>query len=653
MRKLRIKTISLILLSLLTVSLFSSCAIEHKNFMTIIDNGESNYKIVISAQDDSPVKNAASELQKYISQISGKTLEIVTDEVGETKSEIVLGRTARGDFGIDYTALGDDGYAVKVVDNKIVIAGGLRGVIYGVYGFLRDELGCGFYARDCEYIPSSSTVKILDNVNRVDIPVFSDRWAYWDFYYDTDSPSAMKLGLNPNSKDWGSDWKIHASTMGMHTINYLLSGVEDPKMHTYNKQPCVSSDENYNKILEHAIAWIERQINAYGRCDILDVSQNDGPGGWCTCQRCTELNNLYGKGLPTGSWWYFINRIATDVHKIYPNIEIVTYAYEDTRPPVDLEIVDGVSAFVATGNGTSCVTHGIGKCDVNANSDFEKALDSWRTKLQNIYIYEYLGCPSEFNMTNPNLYSMHDNFKLFADKGAYSVTCFATDDVAADFVALRYYLMSRLNWNPYITDIEYENLINDFCKHYYGNESGKYVKKFIDLVMETFGNEHVEIVYGYDIKKEFPITKRVPLIYPDVTDEMLNDQNFDWVSLFKLEYFADTTYTDAANALFDKAEELAEDEIKLNRIELAHIQVQYYELYMFDYINSSFRLWADTMNKKIGSKKLTVAMGIERYKQLNKELWQTLRAHGVERISEKVEVMDNPNFAYNPKDWNK
>ena len=142
------------------------------------------------------------------------------------------------------------------------------------------------------------------------------------------------------------------------------------------------------------------------------------------------------------------------------------------------------------------------------------------------------------------------------------------------------------------------------------------------------------------------LTKRVPLIYPDVTDEMLNDQNFDWVSLFKLEYFADTTYTDAANALFDKAEELAEDEIKLNRIELAHIQVQYYELYMFDYINSSFRLWADTMNKKIGSKKLTVAMGIERYKQLNKELWQTLRAHGVERISEKVEVMDNPCLLY-------
>lgn len=654
MKKTAVRLLCLFMSVFFTASIFSSCAVRRENVITISNNGKSDYSIVIADNAGDPEKNAAAELQKYINLISGTTLEIKTDAEPETTNEFVLGRTNRGLYDINYEELGTDGYAVKAVDGKIVIAGEPRGVIYGVYGFLRDELGCGFYAADCEYVPSKPLLQIPENTNRIDVPVFEDRWAYWDFYYKTDSASAMKLGLNPVTEEWGSMSKIHASNMSMHTINYLLTGNEDPKEHTYNQQPCVSSDENYNKILQHALEWIQRQIDTYGRCDILDVSQNDGPGGWCTCDKCTELNNTYGNGLPTGSWWYFINRIATDVRAVYPNIEIVTYAYEDTRPPVTLDIVDGVSAFVGTGNGGgNCVIHGFEKCKKNMNSSFVEALNSWGDKLENIYIYEYLGCSSEFNMTNPDFYAMHDNFMLYADKGAYSVTCFATTDVAADLVALRYYLMSRLSWNPYMTDEEYNELITDFCMNYYGAESGVYVKKFIDLVIETFEDAHPSIYYGYDLRTSFPskIYDTDHLIYPEITEEMVNDEDFDWTSIFELKYFADTTYIDKAHALFEEAERLAEDDEKRERIELAHIQVLYYEVYVFESVYYSYRPWTKTINEMFGKPLVNATTGIMKYMQMGQELWQEMKDHGITRITERVDMVNDPKLEYTPKNW--
>ncbi len=94
--------------------------------VTIAGNDISKYKIVIPENSSSYVYDAASSISKYVSTVSGHTLHIVTDDVDESKYEILVGPTNRKASGIYLNELMADGasYAVycgDLVDEKIVL----------------------------------------------------------------------------------------------------------------------------------------------------------------------------------------------------------------------------------------------------------------------------------------------------------------------------------------------------------------------------------------------------------------------------------------------------------------------------------------------------------------------------------------------------
>jgi len=63
--------------------------------LTLADGGRSDYKIVV-ADDASPsTKHGAEELQKFLQEISGARLPIVSDKTPQGPKEIVLGQSAR------------------------------------------------------------------------------------------------------------------------------------------------------------------------------------------------------------------------------------------------------------------------------------------------------------------------------------------------------------------------------------------------------------------------------------------------------------------------------------------------------------------------------------------------------------------------------
>ena len=121
-------------------------------------DGNVVFSIVLRAEPLEMERFAAEELAKYLEKIIGAR-PIITDKRGE-QANIFVGcsdeiRQMAAD--VDWTALGTDGIVIRTVGSDLVLSGGEpHGPLFAVYAFLQDVLGCRWWTREAEMIPSRS-----------------------------------------------------------------------------------------------------------------------------------------------------------------------------------------------------------------------------------------------------------------------------------------------------------------------------------------------------------------------------------------------------------------------------------------------------------------------------------------------------------------
>jgi hypothetical protein len=126
--------------------------------IVLAEGSRSAYQIVVADNASPSTRHGAEELQRFLQEIGGAKLPIVSDSQPQSPKEIILGDNAhlkKLGVAIDFNALGNEGYVIRTVGDTLVIAGGaLRGTMYGVYGLLEDHLGCRWFAPGVSRIPS-------------------------------------------------------------------------------------------------------------------------------------------------------------------------------------------------------------------------------------------------------------------------------------------------------------------------------------------------------------------------------------------------------------------------------------------------------------------------------------------------------------------
>ena len=130
--------------------------------LILASEGVSEY-VIVRGENASPSEvTASTELQKYLKQICGAELPIVTDSTAAVEKEIVVGKTNRESEGeFDREKLGTDGFVIKTSDDKLYLVGGeKRGTLYAVYEFLESYLGCRFFTQTVETVPTLTTITI-------------------------------------------------------------------------------------------------------------------------------------------------------------------------------------------------------------------------------------------------------------------------------------------------------------------------------------------------------------------------------------------------------------------------------------------------------------------------------------------------------------
>ncbi len=469
----------------------------------MINQGTSDYAIIVGENCAEAELHAANELQAYLAAISGVTLPIHRDnEAAASAHEIIVGVTNRVSAESFDMA---DAYRIHLDKETLYICGGSpRGTLYGVYGFL-ESLGCRFFSADTEVVPHLDTVAVAPDTNIASKPAFEYRDLFWANVYDEDI--SAKLGLNGAlmSGEYGRQLSekvgggiAYAGPHFVHTFAFIMTkethfaahpeyfseinGVRTAE-HLYS-QLCMTNDEVLEIVIRHVKGWLRANPEA----KIVSVSQNDSYviESYCTCKNCKAI--IDEEGSPAGPLLRFVNKVAEAIEEEFPDVYVDTLAYQySLTPPKVTKARDNVVVRFCTG---ACLAHPISECEQNAG--IKQMVLDWKEVCPRLYIWDYTTNFAHYLCPTPNLNSLQGNAQFFYENdviGVFEQGVYNTTGKDGEFGDLRAYLMAKLLWDPYA---DVETLTREFMNAYYG-EAAPYIRDYLDYMHLLYKDNHLRI----------------------------------------------------------------------------------------------------------------------------------------------------------------
>ena len=439
----------------------------------------SEFRIVYGKGDE----YAASELQGFIGAVCGITLQKLKYK-GNFSHEIRVGRvneTERVKKAVE--ALGDDGYAIIYDDTALYITGKTHsGVLYGVYTFIEDKLGFRFLSSKYTAHNGITEVSIPGDVDETYTPPVINRDTYWYDSFELKFAARRKLnGTGGRADSPYIDSMLYAGGF-VHTLPHLAGTSTAP-----DAQPCLTDENVYEKVIGN----VRKLLRENPKAKIISVSQNDSypEGRGCQCENCRKLDEA--EGTPMGSLLTFVNRVADDIKDEFPGVYVDTLAYRYTRKaPKHLKPADNV--IVRLCSIECCFAHPL-TADCAANKEFAADIDEWSKISKNLFIWDYTTDFLYYVNPFPNLKVLRKNVRFFIDHNVIGMFEQGNgQSYSAEFGELRAYLISKLLWDPYMSEKEYCGHMDEFLRLYYG-PGWKYIREYIDRTSEKATEKHLGI----------------------------------------------------------------------------------------------------------------------------------------------------------------
>ena len=479
-----------------------------------------DYKIIYDTGASVTEINAANILADTLRQITGDSWAAI-QAVPTGSKEILVGSVS----GEDISQLGADGYLIKADGENIVITGGQRGVIYGVYQFLRKYFDCRWYTPEWIVIPKGEAEIALVETERF-VPPLEFRDMFW--HEGTNQTFSAANGLNGNfgrkmPDSLGGDFG-YASNFG-HTLPNQFVKVSEfyeshPEWYAQNPnstghlmQLCLTNPE----VLAQTIHEVRELLQNSNGQPIISITQNDSYGDKpnnCLCANCKAVDDY--EGSPAGTMIRFVNAIAADIAEDYPDVYIDTFAYRYTRtPPKHTKPLPNV--IIRLCSIECCFAHALDDPKSAENVKFANDIKAWSQISNQLYIWDYTTNFAHYNCIFPNFGVLQNNMKFFIEynvKGVFEQGNITSNKSNSEFAGLRAYLLARLLFNP---DIDYDAEMNGFLKAYYGG-GWQYMREFINLVSKTTGTikEHKKLdIYISPMNKDLLNLKPNQITYAD------------------------------------------------------------------------------------------------------------------------------------------
>ncbi len=477
--------------------------------------------------------NAAVELQHWIKEMTGATLEIKSGKGGRNSIAISTD-----------PALGDEGYAIAVNRGGILLSGGkTRGVLNAVYDLLEEDLGWRYYANDSVKLTRTNTL-VISPVARHYIPQLKLRDPFYKRAFDPDWSLRNRANAPysevPEEKGGHMDYAnmfVHTAAQLVPADKYFKEHPEYFALGADGKRTTAQLCPTEPEVAKIATDYVRQVLKNNPHTEIVSVSKNDIQLS-CLCERCKKLRDAEGSDM--ANQLVLVNQVAEAIEKEHPEVVIDTLAYLETiqvpktarpRKNVAIRLCNDVAGawsrpFTPAEQCTSA-----------------QLINAWGKVHNRIYIWDYNVNFSHYLAPMPNLDVMVANIRFWVTNHAEGVMLQGGYEGPAERDEFKSWVTAKLLWNPAWDEAA---LARDFIQGHYGAAAP---------AMEAYEALLTKMRTGHAAEMATPPGGiRYPMDAPFFTKQ----------------------FSDEATAIFARARESAAgDEVLTRRIERAELPLLY------------------------------------------------------------------------------
>lgn len=492
--------------------------------LTLADAGRAMAVIVLPDAPLPAEATAARELAEHLERVTGAAFDIRREGDAVEGARILVGPSAAARKllgGETVDALGDEESIVRRIGNDLLLVGGRpRGTLYAVYDFLEHDVGVRWLSwrlRDSTFIPSRQTLSVAapDRRRR---PVFEvrdmhglagggehmlpflvrnrsqgpslKRFVFFDRDTSVPDPKHPYGGTSHSYIQFPPDpWH---GTRGTDRAPFHIARdafETRPEYFTYDraagrrvpKQYCHSNPE-VRRIVTDRILGRFAETDGQG---ILMYSAADEPGPMCECDDCMVL--IEREETPGGAFFDFLAELAGILSATYPDAIVGTLAYrteQTEKPPRHLRF--GSNVLIRFAPVVACQ---FAPLNHPVNAEHLDNLFAWQETAERIWVW-YYPQPYFLPILLGNLWRVHADLRTFRDAGVsgfYIEQTTSYSRSALQHADIQTWIITKLMEDP---DRPLDDLIDDFCRHYYG-PAGEYLKTYfrqLDAATRAFAD---------------------------------------------------------------------------------------------------------------------------------------------------------------------
>ena len=502
--------------------------------LQIARNAKADCEVI--APEAGPERHAANEITNWLGRITGAEIMVLSSPSAAGNTKIFVGREfAAKLYGDDLAAIGEtDGFAVRFGGagaRSVHVFGNIpRGTINGAAAFLenstdiiwpRAEIGLeAVHGEDTNLaIPAGGGYR--------EIPKTKFRAFQWTYH---SAGKALEAWARRNRLNRDGDPAFGGMYRGAG-FGHGLQRFVDPKVY-FDKHPEFYPERNgkrtpsggqlcftaVDKFLPLYVENIAKHLEEYTakNCpgtrpedlsiQFLNISIGDG---WnvCNCKECLapfrcEDGAIVDPKDPvfrSAQYYTLVNKVAREVAKRYPKVDVGVYAYIFTAEPPPFKLEKNVRVqycpFVRDDKANIF--------DDNANRNWHDYLDRWGVCGNNVWVRDYFGWANTF--PRPIEYTVAKDVRYCIERGIREFSAEHPVDSESkvyppskgvwDVSSMTAWLIARLWWNP---DVDIETLRGHYLERTY-REAAPAMRRYHNLIRDSFYASKAPSLYSDEL----------------------------------------------------------------------------------------------------------------------------------------------------------
>jgi T5SS/PEP-CTERM-associated repeat protein len=488
---------------------------------------------------------AAQELQCYLQKILSLDIDLFTESQFSGDSPAIhVGWTQKAQQTVPNAQnLKEDGFLLHRFGDEVFIVGSnKRGILYGVYGFLEDHLGCRWPEPDpnSEIVPKRDNLVLVDleDTQESDMPVRGVMTSFglvdipddmmqevldYVTWQARQRMNTFTIGVNPDepaSRDW-------AGQIMMQNNSQLLEHVQkrgftiDNSTHSFRRFSGKSNRIDMSSISHKNlfVSNVNEMMENYSFFDVVGLWMSDGWDGATlntpeTCPlddppRYITEDFDWAAFEPmfcvTNTYVDFVNRIAAEVRQIHPDLNFSILAYNrSTLAPQYVVCLPGIRVHIAFRRAES---YHIGDLNSEWNQLQNPELLNWVAASDHVVLYEYYIIGATGMLTRPWPRVISQDLAYLKSIGAEGTISQCNWDTFRNW-GMNMYVYAKFSWD---TTFDVNNVLQDYYVSVYGPAAS--------AVSQMFNNWEAALNEGGDYFRG-DYSAFMPLLTPDLRSSM-------------------------------------------------------------------------------------------------------------------------------------